>query len=315
MILVFLGLLALSAPLVSGTHSIVSSHTALATRDGSARLKSGTESSLKQAPWPLCRIDTKCHSFPLADTAVTLRGGAGMKGSQGEDASLWTLLVRVFLPTYGRKTEVEGRGLDVYGGGVMTRIQRLFSGLLRLIPGISTGKTNKGEADKEKRKETGDTMTSHLETTYRMGNANYRIQKELKAFMNNPPDNCNVSVGKNIRVWIITITGAEGTLYAGEKFRLRVSFPEDYPTKPPGVYFLQNPPPPKHQHIYTNGDICLSLLSTRDWKPNLTVGSLALSILSMLSSAKEKRLPEDNAAHAHARPGQAQEWIYHDDLC
>lgn len=49
------------------------------------------------------------------------------------------------------------------------------------------------------------------------------------------------------RVWIITITGAEGTIYAGEKFRLRVSFPEDYPTKPPAVYFLQSPPPPKHQ--------------------------------------------------------------------
>lgn len=25
------------------------------------------------------------------------------------------------------------------------------------------------------------------------------------------------------------------------------------------------------QHIYTNGDICLSLLSPRDWKPSLTV--------------------------------------------
>ncbi|CAM9378533.1 unnamed protein product [Ascophyllum nodosum] len=43
--------------------------------------------------------------------------------------------------------------------------------------------------------------------------------------------------------------------------------------------------------------------------------SLALSILSMLSSAKEKRIPEDNAAHADSRPGQAQQWIYHDDLC
>lgn len=50
-----------------------------------------------------------------------------------------------------------------------------------------------------------------------------------------------------IRVWIITISGAEGTIYAGEKFRLRVAFPDDYPTKPPAVYFLQSPPPPKHQ--------------------------------------------------------------------
>ncbi|CAN0032228.1 unnamed protein product [Sphacelaria rigidula] len=43
--------------------------------------------------------------------------------------------------------------------------------------------------------------------------------------------------------------------------------------------------------------------------------SLALSILSMLSSAKSKSLPQDNAAHADAKPGQAQQWIYHDDYC
>ncbi|CAN0471030.1 unnamed protein product, partial [Ectocarpus sp. 12 AP-2014] len=110
----------------------------------------------------------------------------------------------------------------------------------------------------------------------------------------------SLRVAGSSRVWIITISGAEGTIYAGEKFRLRVSFPEEYPTKPPAVYFLQSPPPPKHQHIYTNGDICLSLLSSRDWKPNLTVMSLALSILSMLSSAKEKRLPEDNATRESA---------------
>ena len=69
------------------------------------------------------------------------------------------------------------------------------------------------------------------------------------------------------------------------------TFPMDYPSKPPSVYFLQ--PTPRHEHVYTNGDICLNLLG-RDWRPNMTASTLALSILSMLSSAKEKKIPQDN---------------------
>lgn len=69
------------------------------------------------------------------------------------------------------------------------------------------------------------------------------------------------------------------------------TFPVDYPSKPPSVYFLQ--PTPRHEHVYTNGDICLNLLG-RDWRPNMSASMLALSILSMLSSAKEKKIPQDN---------------------
>ncbi|CAN0541881.1 unnamed protein product, partial [Scytosiphon promiscuus] len=42
--------------------------------------------------------------------------------------------------------------------------------------------------------------------------------------------------------------------------------PSLLPALAPIAPFLDVP-----QHIYTNGDICLSLLSSRDWKPNLTV--------------------------------------------
>jgi hypothetical protein len=48
----------------------------------------------------------------------------------------------------------------------------------------------------------------------------------------------------------------------------------------------------------------------------LSAESLALSILSMLSSAKEKSLPLDNANHACTPPGkQGDNWMYHDDKC
>jgi len=109
------------------------------------------------------------------------------------------------------------------------------------------------------------------------------------------------------------MTFPENTVYHGESYRLRVQFPNDYPTSPPSVYFLK--PTPRHEHVYTNGDICLSLLG-KDWRPTMTAQSIAMSILSILSGAQRKALPMDNVRHSGNKPGGAQDdWVYHDDNC
>ncbi|CDR94029.1 ubiquitin-conjugating enzyme E2, putative [Babesia bigemina] len=119
-----------------------------------------------------------------------------------------------------------------------------------------------------------------------------RLQKELANFRKDPPPNCTLEVfGSRSDIWIITWTGLPGTLYAGEKYRLKILFPKEYPLKPPVVYFLQ--PSPVHAHVYSNGDICMSSLGS-DYVPTASVASFVLSIISMLSNAKEKRLPADN---------------------
>lgn len=166
---------------------------------------------------------------------------------------------------------------------------------------------------KNKKSASGGQAQSHLSKELKMSNPNYRIQRELKEFMKSPPPNLSVKVGKNIRIWIITMVGTKGSLYEGEKYRLRVQFPANYPTEPPSAYFLQ--PTPRHEHVYTNGDICLSLLG-KDWRPNMTAQSIAMSILSILSGAGRKSIPMDNAAHSQNKPGQKQDdWVYHDDNC
>jgi ubiquitin-conjugating enzyme E2 W len=164
-----------------------------------------------------------------------------------------------------------------------------------------------------KGKARSDSAQQHLSKDLKATNPNYRIQRELKEFMRAPPPNLKVKVGKNIRIWIITMKGAKNTIYESETYRLRVQFPADYPTVPPSVYFLQ--PTPRHEHVYTNGDICLSLLG-KDWRPTMTGQSIAVSILSILSGAQRKSLPMDNAAHAQHKPGEKQDdWVYHDDNC
>jgi len=165
-------------------------------------------------------------------------------------------------------------------------------------------------------------LQQHTRKPLKSNSPNYRIQRELQAFLRDPPsEHLSVQVGTNIRVWIVTMQGIG--IYEGECFRLRIQFPPSYPTRPPSVYFLPASSSssggctgiPQHEHVYTNGDICLSLLG-KDWRPTMTAQSIALSILSILASAQHKRLPMDNARHAHNPPGQYQEaWVYHDDSC
>ena len=174
--------------------------------------------------------------------------------------------------------------------------------------------TEKKKPKKPKTKKPSATTKKHVTASIKSNNPNYRIQRELKEFLSSPPPNLSVQVGSNIRIWIVTMAGAENTIYGGEVFKLRIQFPKEYPVVPPSVYFLQGHIP-THEHVYTNGDICLSLLG-KDWRPTMTAQSIAMSIQSILASAQSKSLPMDNARHAGNKPGQYQkDWVYHDDNC
>jgi ubiquitin-conjugating enzyme E2 W len=118
-------------------------------------------------------------------------------------------------------------------------------------------------------------------------------------------------VGEITDKWIVTIRGAEGTLYSGEIFRLQFTFGAEYPIESPEVVFLS--PAPKHPHIYSNGHICLSILYDA-WSPALKVETVCMSIQSMLSSAREKSHPKDNDSYIMrcAKSPKQTRWDFHD---
>eukprot|EP01134_Creolimax_fragrantissima_P003130 CFRG3130T1 len=140
-----------------------------------------------------------------------------------------------------------------------------------------------------------------------------RVQKELRNFLEHPPPGLFLQDDYDLKRWTIAFKGAKGTVYDDENYALQFQFSPKYPFEPPEVIFTGNAIP-VHPHVYSNGHICLNILYDQ-WTPALSVQSICLSIVSMLSSAKKKELPPDNAQYVRAARKSPKDtlWAYHDD--
>jgi len=108
-----------------------------------------------------------------------------------------------------------------------------------------------------------------------------RLARELKDFETDPPS--NISAGpindNDLFQWTATMFGPEGSPYQGGLFKLNITFPMDYPFKPPKIVFMTKI---YHPNISSSGSICLDILSG-EWSPALTISRVLLSISSLLT--------------------------------
>ena len=106
-----------------------------------------------------------------------------------------------------------------------------------------------------------------------------RIAKELECFNKDPPANCSAGPeGDDIFHWTATIMGPTESPFEGGVFYLNITFPSNYPFKPPKVTFATRI---YHPNINSSGGICLDILK-ENWSPALTISKVLLSICSLL---------------------------------
>lgn len=107
-----------------------------------------------------------------------------------------------------------------------------------------------------------------------------RLNRELKVIQEEPVENCSAGpIGDDLTKWQATIFGPKDTPYENGVFNLNIEFTEEYPYKPPIVYFTT---PIYHCNINTKGGICLDILKN-NWSPALTINKLLISICSLLA--------------------------------
>jgi ubiquitin-conjugating enzyme E2 D/E len=108
-----------------------------------------------------------------------------------------------------------------------------------------------------------------------------RIENELKKLYEDPPSNCSAGPkdDSDLFCWQATLLGPTESPYEGGIFNLDIKFPQEYPFKPPKIYFTTKI---FHPNINNAGGICLDILKDQ-WSPALTIAKVLLSICSLLT--------------------------------
>ncbi|XP_039100938.1 ubiquitin/ISG15-conjugating enzyme E2 L6 [Hyaena hyaena] len=118
--------------------------------------------------------------------------------------------------------------------------------------------------------------------------ASKRVAKELEDLQAKlPPYLRNLfSHDADVLVWH-TLLLPEKPPYNLKAFHLRISFPEDYPLKPPTVTFTTKI---YHPNVGHNGEVCLPIISKENWKP-YTKTCQVLEALSVLVNTPDMTQP------------------------
>ena len=113
------------------------------------------------------------------------------------------------------------------------------------------------------------------------GKPEKRLKRELERLQKDPPPGCRASLisDKNLFEWEAWIEGPESSSYEGGIYRLTLTFPKNYPIKPPNVLCKTKI---YHCNINDSGQICLDILKGQ-WSPVLTISKILLSFQSLLT--------------------------------
>ncbi|KAJ9108295.1 hypothetical protein QFC20_003455 [Naganishia adeliensis] len=109
-----------------------------------------------------------------------------------------------------------------------------------------------------------------------------RIQKELADFQKDPIANVHVVPNDaDFTEWNLVMTGPPGTPYKGGTFKINVKFGDQYPFKAPTFIFKTRI---YHPNVDSEGNICIGMLKTENWKPATKINSVIHALYDLLQT-------------------------------
>jgi len=93
-------------------------------------------------------------------------------------------------------------------------------------------------------------------------------------------------------VCVLLLAGPKETVYDGQRYRLLLEFPNNYPYSPPNCRFIT---PCFHPNIDLSGNLCLDILKEK-WSALYDVRTILLSIQSLLGEPNNESPLNSQAA-------------------
>ncbi|KAK4482929.1 hypothetical protein RD792_010102 [Penstemon davidsonii] len=133
-------------------------------------------------------------------------------------------------------------------------------------------------------------------STTSVSSSGKRIQKEMSELSMDPPPDCSAGPkGDNLYHWVATLFGPPGTPYEGGIFFLDITFPPDYPFKPPQVVFKSRI---YHCNVDSSGNVSLDILKD-GWSPALTISRVLLALRSIFTNPDAYKPLVPSIAHLY----------------
>ncbi|XP_012657232.1 ubiquitin-conjugating enzyme E2 L3-like [Otolemur garnettii] len=80
-------------------------------------------------------------------------------------------------------------------------------------------------------------------------------------------------------------------------FRIEINFPAEYPFKPPKITFITKI---YHPNISENGQVCLPVISTENWKPATKTNQVIQSLITLMNTPQPEHPLWADLAEEHS---------------
>ena len=131
-----------------------------------------------------------------------------------------------------------------------------------------------------------------------------RLLKDVRELIKHPLDSDGIYYKhdeSNILKGYVYICGPKDSQYFGGNYFFEITFPYDYPHKPPKVEFKTNDGITRfHPNMYRSGKICLSILNTwkgDQWTGCQSIRTILLTIVSIMDNMPLLHEPGFTAIH------------------